>query len=425
MENGEMKTAGKLFSLVLATTVVTNAADWPQWRGPNRDGHAAGTLTSLPKEIKPVWKNAIGPGFSAPIVANGKLIYLDDQSEQEVAHCLTAATGKEIWNAAYAAAEGDEWGSGPRTTPFVDGDRVYFQSMNGEFRCLNIADGKVLWGFPFKKYGIGFSTKSADGTAARRGNNGSGVIDGNYVYVPIGAKGASIVCFDKLKGKEIWKTGDDEAAYSSFVVATLAGTKQLVVFTADALMGLDLKSGQQLWRVPFKTVAKRHAASPVIDGDTITVNSQTIGLVRTKVSKSDSGFSTSQVWVNKPLTINLATPVLLDGHLYCYGPIRTTDYVCVDAATGELKWRHGGFGVGKDQTDYASTIAIGKNLLVLTYDGQLVLIAANPAQYTELGRVQVCGKTWSHPAYVDGKLYLRDGRELQCLDLNAKPVATR
>src|SRR6185436_2824419 len=118
--------------------LAVNAADWPQWRGPNRDGQAAGALTSLPKELKPLWKNPIGPGFSAPIVAGGKLIYLDDQSGQEVAHCLNASTGKEIWNTPYATTEGDEWGSGPRTTAFVDGERVYFQSMNGEFRCLNL-----------------------------------------------------------------------------------------------------------------------------------------------------------------------------------------------------------------------------------------------------------------------------------------------
>ena len=393
------------------------AADWPQWRGVNRDSHAAVSVTSLPKELKPVWKTAIGPGFSAPIVAGGKLIYLDAQEGQEIAHCVDAASGKKLWATPYAASESDEYGTGPRTTPFVDGDLVYFQSMNGEFRCLNLADGKTRWGFNFTNYGIHFSTKSADGTAARRGNNGSGIVEGAFVYVPVGAKSASVVCLNKLTGKEIWKSGADEAAYSSFVVGTLAGTKQLVAFTADALTGLDLKTGATFWRVPFKTTAKRHAATPVLDGDTVTVCSQTIGLVRVKIAKEGDQFTATQAWVNKPLTVNLSTPVLLDGHLYSYGPIRTKEFVCVNAATGETKWRQDGFGIGKDQTDYASTIAVGKNLLVLTYDGQLVLIAGNPEKYTELARVQVCGKTWSYPALADGKLYVRDGRELQCLDL--------
>jgi outer membrane protein assembly factor BamB len=423
MENGDMKTT--LLALVLASFASLQAADWPQWRGLERASHAAVSINALPKQLKQVWRIAVGPGFSAPIVAGGKLIYLDAQEGQEIAHCVDAATGKTIWATPYAPSEGDEWGAGPRSTPFVDGDRVYFQSMNGEFRCLNLADGQVRWGFSFADYGIRFSTKSAEGTAARRGNNGSGIVEGNLVYVPVGAKGASVVCLDKLSGKEIWKSGVDEAAYSSFVVGTLAGKKQLVAFTADALTGLDLQAGATLWRVPFRTGAKRHAATPVLDGDTVTVTSQTIGMVRVKITKEGDQFNATQAWVNKPLTVNLSTPVLLDGHLYSYGPIRTKDYVCVNAATGETKWRQDGFGIGKDQTDYASTIAVGKNLLILTYDGQLVLVAGNPEKYTELARVQVCGKTWSYPALADGKLYVRDGRELQCLDLKAQPVAAR
>jgi outer membrane protein assembly factor BamB len=409
---------------LVASIVVLSAGDWPQWRGVNRDARAETPVSSLPKDAKPAWRLPVGPGFSAPVVANGKLVYLDEQNAKEVAHCVDADTGKPLWNTPFADSAGDEWGKGPRCTPFIDGDRVYAQSMNGEFHCLSLENGKPIWGFSFEKYGIAFSTKSAEGTASRRGNNGSGVIDGDRVFVPVGAKDASIVCLDKKTGKELWKSGSDEAAYSSFVVATLSETKQLVAFTAEALTGVDLKTGETLWRVPFRTGAKRHAATPVIVGDTVTVNSQTIGLVCTRVSKEDGKWNATQAWVNKPLTINLATPVFVDGHFYTYGPIRTKDYVCVDAATGATKWTQGGFGIGKDQTDYASSIVVGKNVLILTYDGQLVLIAANPEKYTELGRIQACGKTWSYPAFANGKLYVRDGRELQCLDLTSKQVAT-
>jgi outer membrane protein assembly factor BamB len=403
------------------------ASDWPQWRGPSRDGHpAAGSplISSLPKEVKPVWKISIGPGFSSPIIVHGKLIYLDDQDGQEVAHYVEAADGREIWKAPYAKSEGDEWGNGPRSTPFVDGDRVYAQSMNGEFRCLNVADGKTLWSTAFRSYGIGFSTKAVEGTASRRGNNGSGIVEGDFVYVPVGAKGASIVCFDKLSGKEIWKSGDDEAAYSSFLIATLAGTKQLVVFTADALSGLDLNTGKTFWRVPFKTNAKRHAASPVLIGnDTVTVNSHTFGLVATRIAKEGGEWKATQLWANTQAKINLATPVLVDGFLYSQGGLNTKAFICVDASNGQIKWSQLGFG--KDVKDYSSVIPVGKNLLVLTYDGQLLLLAANPEKYTELGRVQVCGNTWSHPAFANGKLYVRDSRELQCIELSAKPVAAR
>jgi hypothetical protein len=421
------KILNPLWSAVVASVlslVVTHAADWPQWRGQNRDGHADSEriISALPKDLKPVWKLPIGTGFSSPIVAGGSVFYADEQNKKETLHRIDAITAKQTWEATLVDAAGDEWGSGPRSTPFVDGDRVYYQTMNGEFRCFNSADGKVRWGFAFKDYGIQFlGGKAGEGTAARRGNNGSGVIDGDYVYIPVGAKGASIVCMDKLTGKEIWKALDDEAAYSSFVIATLAGTKQLVAFTADALVGMDLKNGKVLWRVPFRTGAKRHACTPVINGDTVTVNSQTIGLVCTAIGKQGEAFTATQLWADKLLKINLSTPVLVDGHFYNFGPLKGKDYVCVDARSGAVKWRQPGFGLGKDQ-DYAATIAVGKNLLVLTYDGQLFMVAADPAKYTELGRVQVCGKTWSHPALADGRLYVRDGRELQCFDLGAKQV---
>ena len=414
-------------AVLLCTAAALEAGDWPQWRGPNRDGHTAPgspEISSLPKDLKPSWKLAIGPGFSSPIVAAGKVIFLDERDGKEVAHCVDAATGKENWSASFADAFGDEWGSGPRSTPFVDGDRVYAQSIGGEFHCLDFATGKSLWHISFNTYGVSFSTKAAEGTASRRGNNGSGVVEGGQVYVPIGAKGASIVCFDKLTGKEIWKTGNDEAAYSSFLVVTLAGVKQLVAFTADALTGLDLKTGAQLWRLPFRTNAKRHAASPVLIGDdTLTVNSHTFGLIATKILKDGSAFKASPRWTNSQAKINLATPTLVDGFLYSQGGLNTKTLICVDASNGKLKWAQPGFG--KDVKDYSSVIAVGKNLLVLTYDGQLLLLSANPEKYTELGRLQVCGNTWSHPAFADGKLYVRDMRELQCFDLSAKAVAQR
>ena len=423
---GSMKSTLASVSL-LCTALTLTAGDWPQWRGANRDGHASPnspSISSLPKELKPAWKIAIGPGFSSPVISAGKLVYLDEQNGKEVAHCLIAASGKENWASPFADAFGDEWGSGPRSTPFIEGDRVYVQSMSGEFHCLDFASGKSRWHFSFRSYGIPFSTKSAEGTASRRGNNGSGIVEGDYVYVPVGAKGASIVCLDKRTGQEIWKSGDDEAAYSSFLVATLAGVKQLVAFTADALTGIDLKTGKTLWRVPFKTNAKRHAASPVLIGDdTLTVNSHTFGLVATRIAKAGSALKAMPVWTNRQAKINLATPTLVDGFLYSQGGLNTKTFICVDASNGATRWAQPGFG--KDVKDYSSVMAVGKNLLVLTYDGQLLLLAANPEKYTELGRAQVCGNTWSHPALADGKLYVRDMRELQCFDLASQPVATR
>lgn len=408
-------------ALLVTLSLQASASDWPQWRGGLRNGHATGlsTLQSLPAEMKPVWKIAVGGGHSGPVVSGDTVIYADEDGTNEVVHALDAASGKERWKVAYAPRFQDEWGAGPRATPMIDGDRVYVQSCTGEFRCLSLADGKTIWQTSFEKdFGVKFlGNKANEGTATRRGNNGSGVIDGNRLFLPVGSKnGASLVCFDKKSGKVLWKSGDDESAYSSFVMATLGGVRQVVALTAEALQGADAESGKILWRVPLKTAAKRHAASPVVIGDQIAVNSHTFGLRSFRIEKDTGGFKATEAWANPDLKINLATPVLLDGHLYSQGANK--DYVCVDAKTGALKWSQTGFGLGRK--DYASTIAIGKNLLALTEDGTLLLVAGNPEKYTELGRVQVCGNTWSHPALANGKLYVRDGRSLQCFDLSNK-----
>ena len=186
--------------------------------------------------------------------------------------------------------------------------------------------------------------------------------------------------------------------------------KQVIAFAADALIGVQRDNGKLLWRVPFKTNAKRHAATPVIFGDTVMVNSHTIGLVSTKISKVGGEIRATPGWANKSLKINLSTPVRIGDFLYAQGPNK--NFICADARTGGLKWEVPGFG-----KENSSTIAVGKNLLVLTDEGQLVLIAAQSEKFIELGRVQACGKNWNFPAFAGGKLYVRDARELICHQL--------
>lgn len=421
-----MKPQFRFALLLFFSTLTVGAGDWPQWRGPNRDGRAPedSTIpTAIPAEPKRVWQLEIGGGFSSPVVSGNRLVYLDGQSNQEVAHLVDANTGKEIWHAAYAAMYQDEWGPGPRSTPIIDGDRVYIQSCNGEFRCLNLADGKTIWGASFDKdFGVKFlGSKAREGTASRRGNNGCSVIDGDNIIVPVGdsASGAGLVCFNKLTGKIVWKSGDEEAAYSSLMVANFAGTKEIVAFMADALLGVRADNGKLLWRVPLRTDAKRHAMTPVIFGDDIVVNSHTFGMICYKIAKNGDGQTATPVWVNKDLKVNLATPVLLDGNLYCGGASK--NYVCVDAATGKVRWDRPGFG-----DKLAVSIVLGKNVLVTTDLGDVFLLDPNPAKYTELAHLQLTGKSWNHPAYANGKLYLREGLDrgwkLSCFDLMPQPA---
>lgn len=399
----------------LAFSISASALDWPQWRGPNRDcvvkdpNHK---LDKLPAEPKVLWKIPAGPGQSSPVVAKGKVIFMDAQNDQETAHCVDAATGKVLWSTPVGPTVefSPAYGGGPRCTPLIDGDRVYAQSSGGEFRCLALADGKKIWGISFgSDYGATFlGNKSGDPaakeTASRRhGNNGSPVIDGDRVFVPVGStNGATLVAFDKKTGKELWRAGEDNTAYSAVMFGTLAGVRQAVHFTADALMGVDAANGKVLWRVPLKTGAKRHACTPVIGGDTVTVASSSIGTLKFGITKKGAEFTAEQVWANLPCKTILGTPSLVGKHLFTLGPGARTDLKCLDFETGQEVWTQPGL------SDYASLTVVNDRILVLNSTGELLLVKADPTKYEELGRTQLCAKTWASPAYVDGKIFVKD-----------------
>jgi hypothetical protein len=417
-----------LFSLFFLLPPIADrtliAADWPQWRGPARDGNIQDPkhrITKLSQDTKPLWEIAVGPGQSSPVVANNTLLFMDGISGKEVLHCLDAANGKEVWRAEIGSTVEfqNAYGEGPRCTPIIDGDRVYAQSCGGEFRCLALKDGRQLWATSFgDTYGATwFGNKSPDPeakeTASRRhGNNGSGVVDGDRIFVPVGSpKKGTLVAFDKLTGKELWTAGQDNTAYSSVMVATLAGTRQAIHLTADALMGVEASSGKILWREPLKTGAKRHVATPVIDGDTVTVTSTSIGTIRFKISQSGGTFSAQRLWENPTMKVVISSPIQVGANLFSPGQGNRCDLVCLNATTGEERWREPGLG------DYASLTAVNDSLLVLDSTGELRLVEASDAGYKELGRSHFVGKTWASPAYSDGRLFVRDGTKLLAIQI--------
>ncbi|MCW5559269.1 MAG: PQQ-like beta-propeller repeat protein [Verrucomicrobiae bacterium] len=403
--------SGPLLLLVLLLAVSNPAAgaDWPQWRGPQRDGHTAEPAPpGLDTASEPLWKKPVGHGYASPVVAGNTVVILDAVGDQETAHAVNAADGKILWSATVGPVFSDEFEPGPRSTPLVDGDRVYVQSAYGEFRCLGLADGAVRWRFHFEDYGARWVTNRGAniGAATRRGNTGSPVVDGDRILVQVGStNGAFMVAFDKRTGRELWKSQNDLATYTSPVIGQLAGRSQCVTATCDGLLALDPGDGAPLWRISFKTGANRNVLTPVLLDDTVYFASHTTGLRATRVRRDDSAVAAEDAWLNRDLRINLSSPVAVGGHLYGLGANKT--FVCVDRATGSVAWSQPGFG------EVASTLATADgHLLVLTDLGELLLLKATPERYEEVGRRQVCGKTYSHPAYANGVLYVRDPQEL-------------
>lgn len=416
----------KNFSLAVSALVSSTlqAADWPQWRGPDRSGSVREVglkLERLSSEPKVLWQLEVGPGQSSPVVARGVLVYMDGVEGQEVAHGVEAATGKALWKTAVGPMVEfqNSYGEGPRCTPLIDEDRVYVQSCGGEFKCLGLKDGKELWGVSFEKQfeapWLGNKSKdpSAKETASRRhGNNGSAVVDGDRVLVPVGSptKG-TLVAFDKKTGKQLWAAGDDNTAYSSVMVGTLAGVRQAVHLTADALMGVDVSSGKVLWREALKTGAKRHVATPVIDGDTVTVASTSIGTLRFRIAQVGGQWRAERAWENLGVKTVIGSGIQMGKSFFTLGSGSKCDLICLDAATGQEKWKEAGLG------DYASLTGVNDSILVLDSSGELRLVRASESKYEELGRAHFVGKTWASPAFSDGRLYAKDATKLVAVQL--------
>ncbi len=405
--------------LIICTSA--RAADWPQWRGPERTGHVAlgePVPTSLAAEPKVVWHVPIGDGFASPVVAGGRVFYLDQADAQEVAHAADAATGKELWHAVIFSAHKDGFGIGPRCTPIADGDRVYFQSAKGELQCLSAGDGKLIWRKNFvDDFGaiyIGEKGKAAG--ASRHGAAGSPIIDGENIIAQVGsANGASIVAFKKSTGDVVWKSQNDQTAYAAPIIAEVAGVRQFISFTAEALIALDPRDGKLLWRRPLQTALGRHVTTPVVAGDLVIVASHQIGMVATRIARGADGLTASEAWVNKNAAMNFTSPVVVEAHLYGIGPAK--NLVCVDCKTGEIAWEKTGLMQTSGDKAEATFLVMGKNVGMLTDSGVFVLFAADPHGYKESGQAQLCGSTWCNPAYAEGRLFLRDQRELRCVEL--------
>ncbi|MEN9575340.1 MAG: hypothetical protein RL514_3195 [Verrucomicrobiota bacterium] len=418
-----------LTAALACVAFTASAADWPQWRGPLRNGHVAAgekLLTSLPTEPKVLWRAKAGEGFASPVVAGGQVFVLDNQGGKETLRAFDAANGTERWRAEVDDAVGDKQGPpGPRCTPLVDGDRIYAQSCKGELQCRSVADGKLVWRKnyvkDFEAVFIG-ETGQAQG-ATRHGNTGSPLIEGDWlIALAGGTNGAGVVALEKRTGQTVWKSQSDQAAYAAPTVAVLGGVKQVIAFTCDGLLGLDFQTGKLLWRVPLKTQFSRHVTTPVVVDDLVVVASHTLGLIGTKVTQAGGTFTATQAWVSKDAAINYSSPVVVGKHLYCVGPNK--NLICVDVPTGQLAWSQDGVFTSDKNKAVGYFLVLGANILASTDSGQLVLFAADPKAFREVGRAQVCASTWSGPAYVAGKLFHRDGvktgGELLCLDLLGK-----
>jgi outer membrane protein assembly factor BamB len=395
-----------------------SAADWPAFRGPAGNGIVAEKLALNPwpaDGLKVVWRVPTATGFSSFSVAEGKVFTLErrplDGAEIEACVARAAANGQELWTAKLSVTKYDGGGDsggpgdGPRSTPVVNGGKVYVFDSRLLLTCLDAKSGAVVWRRDL--------VAEHSGRIPKWQSAASPVIDGDLVFVAGGGSSQALLGLNKLTGAVAWKTQDDRATHSTPLVAEIGGVRQVIFFTQEGLVAVVPRTGLVLWRYafPFRVAT---AITPVVAGDLVYCSAAyEVGAAAVRVTRKGTGFEATEVWRKpKELLNHWSTPVVKDGYLYgLYGhaPHKTGPLKCIEVATGKEMWSQAGFGPG-------GLILAGDRLIVLGDQGQLVLVEANTAAYNELSRMQaVTGKCWSTPALSNGRLYVRSVKEGACL----------
>jgi outer membrane protein assembly factor BamB len=376
--------------------------DWIRFRGPRMDGRYETTeiATEWPPEGLPLlWKQPVGGGYASFVVAEGRAFTIEQRRDQEVVAAYDLATGREIWTRGWAEEFRETLGGdGPRATPTWDEGKVYALGAAGELEVLEAATGEVIWERDI--------LEDAGAVNLQWGMSASPlIVDEKVIVLPGGPNGSSVVAYDKRSGAPVFKSLDDAQAYTSPMLVTLSGERQILVVGANRAMGLSVDDGSLLWDYPWVTNMGINVAQPlVLDENRVFLSAgYGHGAAVVEVIREESGLSARPVWSNTRMKNKFASSVLYQGYIY---GLDEAILACVDAATGDLKWKGGRYG-------YGQLVLAAGHLIVLTERGEIVLVKATPEKHEELAQFPALeGKTWNHPAIADGVLLVRNANEM-------------
>jgi outer membrane protein assembly factor BamB len=374
------------------------AQDWPQWRGPNRDGKVTGFTApaAWPTNLTQKWQIQVGKGDSSPVLVGEQLYVFARQEAEEVVLCLEARSGKTVWEARYPAGRvvtgPPARHPGPRSTPVVATGKVCTLGIGGILSCFDAAKGTLIWRKESAEDYLGVFPKSDPAMSPL-------VVEGHcLVHVGGGTNGA-VIAFDWATGHPGWKWDGDGPASSSPALMTVGGRKQLVTLTGKHLVGLDLANGKLLWQAPFEATQGNNT-TPVVDGATVIYTGQGKGLFAAKIEPQGEGFVVTPLWTNAQAGARFTTPILKDGLLYGYN----NGFFCASAQTGATLWT--------DETKRGQSAALldaGPVILALTLNGELAAFKPSNTAYTELARIKLAGtETWAHPVVSGSRVFVKD-----------------
>jgi outer membrane protein assembly factor BamB len=395
------------------TAVLVSAAgtqDWPQWRGPRRDGVSAerGLLKAWPQNGPPLaWKTTgAGNGYSSFSSAQGRLYTLGAIGDTEHVIAFDVASGKKLWQTPNGQRFEESRGDGPRGTPTIDGNRLYALGASGDLTALDAASGKKIW-----------SVNVIDDLGGRNitwGLSESPLVAGDRVLVNAGGPGASIVALNKADGKVLWKSEADRAGYSSAVLHEIGGIREAIYFTNSRALGIDIASGRVLWS--YDRVANRTAniATPIVRNNHVFLSSDYgTGAALLQLTPGGGGITAREVYFTREMRNHHASAVLVGDHLYGFSSAILTS---MRFDTGDVAWRDRSVGKG-------SLVFADERLYLFSENGVVGLAEASPDGYREHGRFRLqTGSlpTWAHPIVSNGKLFLRDQDTVYAYDVRAK-----
>lgn len=419
-----------LLGLLLFWAAATRADDWPQWRGPNRDGvwRETGILKSFPADgLKVLWRVPVGPGFSSPVVVQGRVYLIHSEllrpDAKERVQCFDAASGKVLWTYSYDVSYPDwaftpEPGMGPAATPIVWDGKLYTLGDKSDLICFNALNGDVIWKKNLEtEYGV-----------EQFCFNASPLIEGNHLIVCIGSYGGGspscVLALNTESGNEVWKTPTEGLTNSSPIAITAGGTRQVIVWTQKSVTSLDPTTGKEYWREPTSTLAQNAVATPVFDKDRLLISGLMLKLDTDKPAASALWPETKAA--SRRVLSHTSTPVILNDHVF--SAKMSGGFVCLDASTGEQLWMTDKVTEMVNGTSAHAT-PNGDAVLLYTDKGDLIRAQLASDGYREISRTHLVEPTypyagrkvsWSPPAYANRCVFARNDRELICASLAAE-----
>jgi outer membrane protein assembly factor BamB len=388
------------------------ANDWPQWRGPDRNGVSkeTGLLTQWPKSGPPLaWSaSQLGLGYGSVAVRGDRVLVQGMKNRQSIVTSLDRATGKFVWSAVLGPSRNNDRGSGPRSTPTVDGDRVFILTENGDLASLQAADGKIVWRRNIIEE---FRGRNINWLLSE-----SPLVDRDHVIVTPGGRNAGIVALDKASGKTVWTSKElsDEAGYASPVVADVQGVRTIMTLTSEAAVGVRASDGKLMWRYGNVANGTANITTPVYaDGKVFFTSAYGTGGALLGLRAAGEENRAQEIYFTSNMQNHHGGVVLVDGYLYGFSNSILT---CLEFATGRVMWRDR--SVGKGSVTYADG-----HLYILGENNVVGLVEASPMGYRERGRFMVSDQgwpSWAHPAVSGGRLYIRNQEVLASYDVRAR-----